>query len=120
MPAPRWRTKVDCPRRNLPVGLYFHMPTRKPLKINLPLKDRQWIEAQVADKCFESVDAAVGYLVRSARAHQTREAVEQALVAGLESGPARPFTPRVLQGILARATKRIARAKEAPKRRKSA
>ncbi len=98
------------------------MPTRNSLQIKLPLKDRRWIEAQVAGKRFESIDAAVGYLVRSARALQTRSALEQALVAGIKSGPARPLTSKLVRDLRSRVVKRVARAREhdAINRQKSA
>ena len=75
------------------------------MNISLKPADKKWVAAQLRARGFSTASEYVRHLFRLDRAQQ--QVVESALLAGLESGKAKPMTARDWNDIRKEGKKRL-------------
>ena len=78
------------------------------MNITLPKTIREWVDEQVAAGEYGDPSAYLQELIRRDRKQKIRRRIEQALLEGLNSGPATPMTPKDWDNIRKEARRRVA------------
>ena len=78
------------------------------LNITVPESVRTWIDEQVAQGGYKTVDEYMLELLRDAQQHQTQERLEGLLLEGLDSGEPIEITDQYWAGLRERVANRIA------------
>ena len=78
------------------------------MNITLPKTIREWVDEQVSAGEYGDPSEYVQALIRRDRKQKTRRRIEEALLQGLNSGPATPMTQRDWDNIRKEGRRRVA------------